>query len=78
MIEEADFNEYLRTLSALNDQSKATFRRSAKSTSRDVKKMILDELKTIEANQNKVELTTIQTWIKATKEKYKNWLARLL
>lgn len=78
VIEEADFNEYIKNLSGLTDQSKATFRRSAESTSRDVKKMILDELKTFEANQNKLKAAAIQNWIKATKEKYKNWLARLL
>jgi len=77
VIDENDLNKVLERFPDWTERDKLGLRGAA-GGGRDVKKTILDELKIFEVNQKKMEASAIQDWIKATKEKYQNWLARLL
>jgi hypothetical protein len=77
VIDENDLNKVLERFPDWTERDKLGLRGAA-GGAQHVKKTILDELKIFEANLKKMEATAIQDWIKTTKEKYQNWLARLL
>ncbi len=76
-VDQTDFDEFLKQFPPANERGKTSLRDSTKGAANLVKKTILLELQAFEANQKNPETNTFQDWLKATKEKYQNWLARL-
>jgi hypothetical protein len=77
-VDETALNEFLKRFPAFTDAAKPGLRGAAETAMRGVKKTILDQLQMFQANQKKIETTADWELIKATEEKYQNWLARLL
>ena len=76
-VDEPAFNEFLKNFPALTNQEKANLRISVKVSSNLIKKTLLAELKTLEANQNNLKVNTTQEQLKVIIGKYLKWLARL-
>ncbi len=75
-VDETDFNEFVKQFPSISEREKSRLRDSVRIASNLVKRTVLTELKVFEANQ-KPEANTTQDWLKATRGKYQNWLARL-
>jgi hypothetical protein len=75
--DEITSNEFLKRFPPLTDREKSGFRGAVEGASQHVKKIVLEDLRVFEANQKKFEAGATQDRLKATKEKYQNWLARL-
>ena len=77
-IDEIALNEFVKRFPNFTDREKPRFRGAAEVAMQGVKKTFFDELKALEENQKKAQVDISQDWLKAMREKYQNWLARLL
>lgn len=75
-VDETEFNEFVKQFPSITEREKSRLRDSVRIASNLIKRTVLTELKVFEANQ-KPEANTTQDWLKATRGKYQNWLARL-